>query len=343
MMQRVSVGTILIVLVAVFAFALVGCQQGGGEAAEEQASQESSEGSEQQASAGAGEDYRFVIIPKVVHPWFDKVDQGAKDAAELLSQQTGGEFTVDYRAPQSADVTEQNQILERAIATQPDGIAIDLLDAPANKPVLQEARDQGIEVVIFDSEPPEGMGLDKVGNDFHQQAAMAAEKLVELLDGEGQVAIMQGVPTAPNHRIRFEAHKEVFDSYPDIEIVATGIDNDSIEQAQEQANSIISAHPDLDGFVACDAAGPIGIGLAVKEAGKVGDITVVGLDDLNQLIELIREGVVHSSYSTKPMMQGHWSVMALWQLNLGQNVPDNIDTGIAVITQDDVEGGYEGY
>jgi len=332
-MKKVRFSAILVVVIAVFAFALVGCQNG---AQEEPAAEES-------AASAAGEDYRFVLIPKVVHPWFDKVDQGAKGAAQMLSELTGGEVTVDYRAPQSADVSEQNQILERAIATQPDGIAIDLLDPSANRPVIQEALDQGIQVVIFDSETPEGMGLTKIGNDFAQQAKIASEKLVELLGGEGKVAIMQGVPTAPNHRIRYEAHKEVFNSYPGIELVAEGIDNDSIEQAQEQAGSIISANPDLDGFVACNAAGPIGIGLAVREAGKEDDITVVGLDDLNQLIELIRDGVVHSSSSTKPMMQGHWSVLTLWQQSMGYNVPQEIDTGIAIITEEDVQGEYVGY
>lgn len=330
-MKKVSRIASLVMLLSAFALILGGCAQ-----------EETGEDGADEA-VGAQEDYRFVVIPKVVHPWFDKVDQGAQTAAEMLSEQTGGEVEVDYRAPEDADVSQQNQILERAIATQPDGIAIDLLDPSANKPVIQEALDQGIEVVIFDSETPEGMNLTKIGNDFEEQAKIASEQLVELLDGEGKVAIMQGVPTAPNHRIRYEAHQEVFNSYDDIEIVATGIDNDSIEEAQSQAESIISSNPDLDGFVACNAAGPIGIGLAVQEAGKEDDITVVGLDDLNQLIELIRDGVVHSSSSTKPQMQGHWSVMALWQHSMGYNVPETIDTGIAVITQEDVEGEYEGY
>ena len=53
-------------------------------------------------------------------------------------------------------------------------------------------------------------------------------------------------------------------------------------------------------MIAHNAAGPIGVGLAIKEAGKVGEIIHVGLDDLDQLIVLIKEGVVESSYSTKP-------------------------------------------
>lgn len=285
----------------------------------------------------AKKDFRFVIIPKVVHPWFDLVNQGAEAQAKLLSEQTGSKFRIDYRAPSKADVVMQNTILEQAAATRPDGIAIDLLDADGNRAVLQEIINQGIPVVIFDSEAPEGMGLTNIGNDFAEQAAIASERLVELLGGKGKVAIMQGVPTAPNHRIRYESHKAVFAKYPGIELVAEGIDNDDIETAQKQAASILAAHPDLNGFVSCDAAGPIGIGLAIKEAGKTGKVLSVGLDNLNQLLALIKEGVVESSSSTKPEMQGAWSVMALWMQALGQPTPKTIDTGILIITKDSLK------
>jgi ABC-type sugar transport system, periplasmic component len=277
--------------------------------------------------------FRFVIIPKCVHPWFDEVNDGAKAQAKILEQQTGCKFIIDYRAPEKSDVILQNNIIEQAAATRPDGIAIDLLDAASNRVPLQEAMKHGINVVIFDSEAPAEWGLTNIGNDFGEQAKIASERLVKLLGGKGEVAIMQGVPTAPNHRLRYLAHKETFAKYPDIKVVAEGIDNDSIETAQKQAASILAAHPDLRGFVSCDASGPIGIGLAVKEAGKSGKVLSVGMDDLNQLLALIKEGVVESSSSTKPQMQGAWSVMALWMESMGQATPKTIDTGIRIITK----------
>ncbi len=154
------------------------------------------------ADAAPKKEYHFVIVPKVVHPWFDKVNNGAKQAAKMLSDLTNTHIVIDYRAPQTADVIVQNQILESAIATKPDGITIDLLDAAGNRAVLDEAISQKIPVVIFDSEAPKELHLTSVGNDYAFQASAAAERLVKLLGGKGKVAIMQGVPTAPNHRIR---------------------------------------------------------------------------------------------------------------------------------------------
>ncbi|PQA71451.1 substrate-binding domain-containing protein, partial [Brucella oryzae] len=81
---------------------------------------------------------------------------------------------------------------------------------------------------------------------------------------------MMGVPTATNHAIRSEFHQKVFAENQKIKFVATGIYNDDIETAQKQAAAIMQANPNLKGWVASDAAGPSGIGPALKEAGKVG-------------------------------------------------------------------------
>lgn len=281
--------------------------------------------------------FRFVIVPKVVHPWFDLVNDGAKHAAAVIEAQTGAKVTIEYSAPQQADVVQQNQILESTIATHPDGIAIDLLDPSGNRAPLEEAVEQGIQVSVFDSVAPEGMALTSIGNDFCEQAEIASERLVKLLNEEGEVAIMMGVPSAPNHAIRAECHKKVFEKYPKIKLVATGIDNDDIETAQKQAAAIMQANPNLKGWVACDAAGPIGIAQAITEASKAGKVTLVGLDNLPEMLQAIRDGVADSSSSTKPQMQGYWAVMTMWQKALGVETPKTIDTGIAVLTKDNID------
>ncbi|WP_162619576.1 substrate-binding domain-containing protein, partial [Salinicola peritrichatus] len=84
--------------------------------------------------------YRFVIVPKAVAPWFDSVNDGAQQAARMIEAQSGAEVEIVYSAPQQSQVAIQNQILEQAIATQPDGIAVDPLDANANRAILQGKR-----------------------------------------------------------------------------------------------------------------------------------------------------------------------------------------------------------
>ncbi len=278
----------------------------------------------------AAQPLRFVLIPKLPHPWFDLVHQGALEAATSLERQTGHPVRIDYRPPAKADVAEQAAILEAAIASHPSGITIDLLDGPRLRPLLEKAIRAHIPLTVFDSVGPEGLGLPSIGNDFCLQARIGSERLVQLLGGQGEVAIMQGVPAAPNHAIRVRCHREVFAAHPGIKVVATPADNDSIDEAEQQARLTMAAHPALRGWVAADAGGAIGIGRALKSLGLQGKVKVMGIDDLPETLDLIRQRVVDSTSATRPRAQGYWAVVALWQLGLGAPTMERFNTGILV-------------
>lgn len=279
---------------------------------------------------------RFIVVPKVAHPWFDEVNKGAQAQAKILSRELGVEVVVDYRPPLLADAAEQNAILEKAAGSRPNGIAVDPVDAVGHMAAINHIRAQGIPVVLFDSPSPDP-SFTSVGNDFARQGTIAAERLAKLIGHEGEVAVMQGYPTAPNHKERYEAQTAVLEKYPGITILDGGIDNDDIETARRQALAVIDSHPDLSGYLCCDASGPIGIAAAIKETGKAGQIKVVGMDGIKPILEAIKEGVIEASSATIPQMQGSMAILMLWQAGLGVPTPQAIDTGIDVITPENVD------
>lgn len=287
-------------------------------------------------AGGSGKDLTFVIIPKCVHEWFDMVNVGAQNQAASLSEQLGVKVTVDYRAPSTADVTEQNTILEQAAATKPTGIAIDPVDYEGSKAVIEEIRGMGIPVMLFDA-VVEGSGLASAGNDFYEQASLEAEKLVELLGGSGKVAVMHGVTTSATHIERYEGHMDTLAKYPNIEVVDGGISNDDVQTAQQQAAAVIAANPDLKGYLRVDGAAPIGISAAIEEAGKVGEITVVGAENMLEVLEYVKKGTITCGYSTDPHMQGSMAVLMLWQLSLGNEIPQFCDTGMIYLDQSNAQ------
>jgi len=145
---------------------------------------------------------------------------------------------------------------------------------------------------------------------------IAAERLAGLIDYTGKVAVMQGFPTAPNHKQRYFAQIEVLKKYSHITVVDGGIDNDDIETARQQASAVLESHPDLRGNLCCDASGPIGIANAIKEAGKIGKVKVVSMDGIKPILDAIKQGIIDSSSATIPKMQGSMSILMLWQASL---------------------------
>lgn len=285
-------------------------------------------------------DLTFIVVPKCVHAWFDEVNKGAVKAAAAFSDALGVKVNIDYRAPVAADVTEQNKVLEQAAATNPAGIAFDPVDYDGSKAVVDEIRGRGIPIITFDAFVKES-GLCGVGNDFAEQAQLAAKTLVEALGEKGKVAVMQGFPTASNHRERYEAHLAFLANYPNIEVIDGGIDNDDIQTAQTQAAAVIAANPDLSGYLCCDASGPIGIAAAIEEAGKVGQIIEVGMDNLIDILNYVKSGTMLATSSTLPQEQGSLSVLTLLNGYLGLKYPQFVDTGIGYIDSSNIDEWIE--
>ena len=279
---------------------------------------------------------RFVIIPKVVHPWFEEVNQGAQAQSKILSREMGINIVVDYMPPSVADHEEQKLILEQALISHPQGIALDPVDAIGHMEVINEIKNQGIPLVLFDS-PSSDKSITSIGTNFAHQGIIAADRLLKLINNTGKVAIMQGYPTAPNHKERYEAQLSVLKRNPNITIIEGGIDNDDIETAYQQATAVISSNPDLSGYLCCDASGPIGIARAIKAAGKAGKIKIVAMDGIKPILNAIKDGVINSSSSSIPKMQGSMSILMLWQATLGIPTPPLIDTGVVLITPENID------
>ncbi len=318
---------IFLSLLMVFVMLLSGCTKTGGNVTENQ-------------ETSSKKELVFVIVPKTVHAWFDEVNKGAQLQGEKLSKELGINVKIDYRAPSKADVAEQNSVLEQAAATKPDGIALDPVDYEGSKAVIEEIMAQGIHVVLFDAPSPEGSRLTSVGNDFAEQARIAANQLAKLIGEEGKVAVMQGFPSAPNHAERYQAHLDALKKYPNIEVIEGGIDNDNVQEAQAQAAAVLAANPDLKGYLNCDACGT-GIAAAVEEAGKKGQVIVVSMDNLIEILEYVKSGTISATSSTIPQMQGSMAILMLWQKSIGMEIPQKVDTGIAYIDSSNIDEWME--
>ena len=78
-----------------------------------------------------------------------------------------------------------------------------------------------------------------------------------------------------------------------------------------------------------------GIPPAITSA-KTGQTRMVGIDNLAEVIGLIKDGTADSSSSSRPEMQGYWSIMSAFHQVNGGPAPDHIDTGNVMITKDNL-------
>jgi ribose transport system substrate-binding protein len=320
---------LILALVAIGALALAGCAPAAAPAASEETAAS--------PAAAAEREFYFVYVPKLVHPWYEDVKKGADRAIAELAER-GITVKYDWDAPPTADVVQQTQRLEAAIGKQPDVLFVSCLDVAAARPLIEEAVAQGVPVIGFDTPCPETPLTSFVGHEVYvQDGADLAEVLAAAMEYQGEVGILLGSPGAENHKQRVEGFKQALAQYPDIQIVAEEYDNDDLERAVNLTASMIQAHPNLKGVFGANASAPIGAGRAILEAGKKGEILLVGMDDLPEMVEFVRDGTALAMSVQAVPEIGYWTIMYGTALANGQTTPVVHDTGSLVVDQSTVD------
>ena len=109
-------------------------------------------------------EYNFVFIPKLVHPWYETVKVGIEKAIEEFAER-GITINYSWDATSTADVLAQTQKLESAAAKNPDGISIAIIDASVTTAIIDDLVANGINVSTFDTDAPESDRLSYCGHE----------------------------------------------------------------------------------------------------------------------------------------------------------------------------------
>ncbi|SFD17483.1 ATP-binding cassette domain-containing protein [Tropicimonas isoalkanivorans] len=273
----------------------------------------------------------FVFIPKVVHPWYEVVAKGAEKAVEELKRD-GIDVRVTWDWPPKAQVADHNRRIMETLERKPDGVAVACLDPVSEIPTIQKAVDEGVNVITFDTFCSDAFPF--VGNKSDRQdGAELGEFLAARIGGAGKVAILAGSPTATNHAARVAGFKEAIAAYPDIDIVYEEADNDNPDTAVRLTEAALAAHPDLAGIFGCDASNPIGAARAVSDAGRAGEVVIVGMDDLQETLKYIEAGVIAGVKAQRQWEIGYWTVKNLVAMNQNHTVPHEHLTGSQMLTK----------
>lgn len=275
----------------------------------------------------------FVFIPKVIHPWYDVVREGGQFAVDELAK-TGINVEMIWDQPPAADVADQNQRIEANIGRRPDGLAVACLDQATNSQLLREAVEAGINVYTFNSFCDEQFPF--VGQrDSYGDGYDLGKYLVEHLGGKGKVGILAGSLTATDHVDRIKGFKEALKDAPEMEIVFEQPDNDVLEEAVTLTENALQAHPDIAGFFASNASNPIGAARAIKNAGKTGEVAIVGMDDLPEAVDFVCDGTITALKAQRQWDIGYWAVKYMVAMNENHTYPMDHNTGSRFITKDD--------
>jgi ribose transport system substrate-binding protein len=276
-----------------------------------------------QAPQKAEKVYIPVISKGFQHQFWQAVKQGSEQAAKDLNVE------ITFEGPESeAMVDKQVEMFQTALDKKPAAICLAAVDSKAFQPLLEKAKAAGIPVVGFDSGVDSDIPVTTASTDNIAAAAMAADKMAELIGGEGEVAIIahdQTSRTGIDRRDGFVNQMKA--KHPNVEIVNIDYGAGDQLKSTDIAKAVIQANPDLKGYFGANEGSIIGVLNAVKELGMEGKITVIGYDSGQQQMDAIRSGAEAGAITQNPIGIGYKCVEAAYKAYKGETLPKTIDTG----------------
>jgi len=292
------------------------------------------------------EEYVFVAYVTSIPYWKDGL-RGWDSAGEQLGVKT------TFAGPVEFDAQAQARVINECIAKKVAGILISPADPNVIIESCERAMKAGIPVVLANCVVnSEDAYYAFLGSDNYNVGVVGGTKAAEILNGKGKVAILT-MPGVLVHEQRKAGYLETFAKYPDIEVVAIADTKADPSVGLEKAAGIIQANPDLNLIVGTDSVGGAAAARAVLEAGKKGEIHIIGMDRDVDILNFIKDGTVDASLASESFITKFMALHYLywikhdmmkpvtantsWRDANVPPVPRVTDTGTMVIDKNNVD------
>ncbi|WP_129728816.1 sugar ABC transporter substrate-binding protein [Ectobacillus funiculus] len=247
------------------------------------------------------------------------------------------EFDIDGRvvAPSFKSKKDvQEYVLKNVLKEHPDVLVVSPLQSAAVKSILQKFIEHKIPVLLVDTDIPLEHKTAYIGTDNFELGRKAGELLASGLQPGDEVALIAGEVISP---VSGDRIKGATSSLKDagIKIVARKIDlpNEALPARKAMA-TILEEHPDVKGVFATTDIMALNALDAIKKQGN--KMPVIGADGIIKMVESIEDGTLTGTVAQNPYDMGYISVETALKVIKGEEVRKNIDTGVDLITNDNV-------
>ena len=282
----------------------------------------------------------IAVIPKgTTHEFWKSIHAGSNKAAVELSVQ-GYDVEVIWKGPLREDDREQQiQVVEGFTAQGVDGIVLAPLDDRALARPVADAKRAGVPTVIIDSGLQSTDFVSFVATDNRTGGSLAADRMSQLLNGKGKVLVLRYAEGSASTTEREAGFIDTIkQKYPEIELVSTdqyaGATRDTAKRASE--NLLNRFGDEVQGIFTPNESSTAGMLLALEDIGKAGKIAFVGFDVSQRFIDALTAGQLHGIVVQNPFNMGYLGVMTMVQSVTGKQVADRIDTGVTLVTKENM-------
>ncbi|MDQ3216875.1 MAG: sugar ABC transporter substrate-binding protein, partial [Actinomycetota bacterium] len=243
-------------------------------------------------------DFRFVAVThgQASDPFWSVAANGFDDAAADMGVE------VEYRAPQTLDMVQMSELIDAAIASEPDGLIVSIPDADALRTSIQSAVDAGIPVISMNSGSDDFADLGvlvHVGQTEFEAGLIAGQRFAE--EGvQTAICINQEVGN-----VALDQRCEGFFEGLGQQGKVVPVDLNNPQAATETVTGALQGNEEIDGILTLGPTGAEPTLQALQQAGSLGDISFATFDLSSTVLQAIEDGDMLFAIDQAQYLQGY--------------------------------------
>jgi ribose transport system substrate-binding protein len=270
------------------------------------------------ATAGAQEKKQLAFVVNGASDFWKLAEAGVKKAQGELPN-----YELSLKYPEQAAAAIQQRLMDDLVAAGVDAIMVSAVDPKTSTEALNRV---GAQVPLFttDSDAPDSNRIAYIGSSNTDAGKQAGEIALKALPDGAKCMGFVGLPGADNARERIEGMKEAIKGSK-IELVDVRGDDIDQTRAKRNVEDTLAANPDINCMVGFYSYNPPRIYEVLKEAGKLGQITVIGFDEDPITLGAVREGSFAGTVVQQPFEWGYQGMHLMAKYLEGDKsvVPEN--------------------
>jgi simple sugar transport system substrate-binding protein len=260
--------------------------------------------------------------------FFDTIIKGAKDA--------GAKDNIDVQYSNDGDVTRQASLVQAAIDSKVDGIAVSIPNPDALRPVIRKAVDAGIPVIAYNAGDrdwqstgalafygePEVLAGEAVGE---QLAKAGKKKALCVVQAQGQVQLED----------RCAGLKKAFTTGTTEQIFADGTDPGGYVTT---VKAKVASDPSIDAVVTLHPGLGVAVANELKDSSPKPAVVTYAMTP--EVYPLIKSGDIMFTIDQQPYLQGYMAIDSIWFYKKNGNILGanrSVPTGPLVVDQSNVD------
>lgn len=226
-----------------------------------------------------------IFVPSLSNPFFVAEEKFAAAEAHKLG------YGTMIGSHGGSAITQMN-LIDGAISRHVAAIVLDNAGADVSIAAVKKATKDGIPVFLIDREiNAKGIAKAQIVSNNFQGAQLEATQFAKLMGYKGKYAVLTGLPTDDNAKVRYDGNRSVVKSFTTMNMVAKQTADWSQSKAYQVMQSILQAHPGIKGVIADNDTMALGAEAALLAAHK-SNVIVVGMDGSPQVMESMKKGQI---------------------------------------------------